>query len=138
MTLLQHIPNCAKNDIRRKVEIQLLKKSRKAIIKKVWENCPKGQAYQSTIANYVSGKKCPVCTVKRIIDGINDLITLKPRLAQEWNYAKNSNLIPSQISSNSHIKHGVYVKTGMNEKCKSKVEVQAVAVRYVQKKQNWE
>lgn len=41
--------------------------------RKVWWTCPKGHTYQSTIANRVSGRKCPVCAGKKIIDGVNDL-----------------------------------------------------------------
>ncbi len=30
------------------------------------------------------GEKCPICSGARVIEGINDLATLKPLLAQEW------------------------------------------------------
>lgn len=72
--------------------------------RKVWWTCIKGHVYQSTILNRVSGRKCPICAGKKIIDGINDLATLNPDLAQEWNYEKNENLSPNKISPNSHKK----------------------------------
>lgn len=80
--------------------------------RKVWWTCPEGHTYQSTIANRVSGRKCPVCAGKKIIDGVNDLATLNPSLAQEWDYERNQNLTPNQISPNSHKKVWWICKNG--------------------------
>ena len=84
----------------------------KGASRKVWWTCPKGHTYQSTIANRVSGRKCPVCAGKKIIDGVNDLATLNPSLAQEWDYERNQNLTPNQISPNSHKKVWWICKNG--------------------------
>ena len=40
---------------------------------------------------------CPVCSNKRIQKGYNDLETLHPEIAKEWNYEKNDGLLPSQV-----------------------------------------
>ena len=34
--------------------------------------------------------------------GINDLLTINPELAREWDYSKNPNLTPEQVTYGSH------------------------------------
>ncbi len=66
--------------------------------KVVWWKCPSGHSYDTQIAiraKYNCG--CPVCNNKRVVKGINDLETLHPELAAEWNYEKNKDLLPSQV-----------------------------------------
>ena len=70
---------------------------------KAWWNCENGHSYQSTVANRVAGRGCPICAGKKIVAGVNDLITLNPKLANEWDYDKNI-LNPQAISPNSHKK----------------------------------
>ena len=70
---------------------------------KAWWNCEKGHSYQATVANRVAGKGCPICAGKKIVAGINDLVTLNPKLASEWDYVENT-LDPQSTSPNSHKK----------------------------------
>ena len=70
--------------------------------KKVWWKCQKGHEWQSTIANRNYGTGCPYCSSKRILQGYNDLQTINPTLASEWNYEKNGDLTPTNISPNSN------------------------------------
>ena len=56
--------------------------------KKVWWKCSKGHAWQATIHDRNSGRGCPFCAGKKILKGYNDLQTLNPNLANEWNYEK--------------------------------------------------
>lgn len=70
---------------------------------KVWWKCDKGHSYQSTVANRVAGKGCPICAGKKIVTGINDLITINPRLAAEWDYENNA-MNPHATSPYSHKK----------------------------------
>ena len=70
--------------------------------KKVWWKCKKGHEWQATINNRNRGKGCPYCSGKYIIKGENDLQTVNPTLAAEWNYEKNNGLTPSDILSNSN------------------------------------
>lgn len=70
---------------------------------KAWWNCEKGHNYQATVANRVAGKGCPICAGKKIAAGINDLVTLNPNLANEWDYDINI-LNPRNTSPNSHKK----------------------------------
>ena len=55
----------------------------------VWWICELGHSYESTVNNHVKGSKCPYCKNKKVLRGYNDLLTLKPNLAKEWNYERN-------------------------------------------------
>ena len=61
---------------------------------KVWWKCSKGHEWQIEICNRTGRSKtgCPYCSNKRIIAGFNDLSSLRPNLAKEWNYEKNNGL----------------------------------------------
>ncbi len=71
---------------------------------KVWWRCEKGHSFQATVNSKTQGVKCPVCNGKQILKGFNDLETLKPSIAKEWNYAKNNNLKPSEVAPFSNKK----------------------------------
>ena len=70
--------------------------------KKVWWICNKGHEWQSTIANRNNGNGCPYCAGQYIIKGENDLQSVNPTLANEWNYEKNNGLLPQDMMSNSN------------------------------------
>lgn len=72
--------------------------------KKVWWKCSKGHEWQAYICNRTRGAKCPYCSGKYVIKGENDLATLYPDLAKEWNYKKNENLKPENFMAGSHKK----------------------------------
>ena len=58
--------------------------------KEVWWICPKGHKYQSSVYRRVSRKSgCPYCSGRNAISGVNDLSTLYPEMAKEWDYVKN-------------------------------------------------
>ncbi|MBO5286035.1 MAG: hypothetical protein J6B16_03975 [Clostridia bacterium] len=69
--------------------------------KKVWWRCSKGHEWQSTVANRNNGRGCPVCAGKKVLVGVNDLATVNPELAKEWNYDKNSNSKPEGFIAGS-------------------------------------
>lgn len=71
---------------------------------KVWWTCRKGHDYECTISNKVNGRNCPICAGKKILEGYNDLKTISPELAKEWNYEKNIDFSINEISPNSHFK----------------------------------
>ena len=71
---------------------------------KVWWKCSKGHEWQAAINSRSNGNGCPFCSGHRVIKGETDLATLKPDLAKEWNYEKNGNLNPSDISCASNKK----------------------------------
>ena len=72
--------------------------------KKVWWKCNQGHEWQATVANRNSGYGCPYCVGQKVIIGSNDLQTLNPTLAIEWNFEKNKNLVPENFTINSHKK----------------------------------
>lgn len=69
--------------------------------KTVWWKCEKGHEWQSKILNRVHGRGCPYCSGRYPIVGKNDLETVNPILAKEWNKNKNGELKPSDVLSNS-------------------------------------
>lgn len=69
--------------------------------KKVWWKCQKGHEWITSVANRSKGNGCPYCSNKIVLKGENDLQTVNPTLAQEWNHKKNGNLKPNSFSSNS-------------------------------------
>ena len=48
--------------------------------------------------------KCPYCNYDRLLTGFNDIATLYPEIAQEWDYEKNGELKPTQFTPRSHEK----------------------------------
>ncbi len=69
--------------------------------KKVWWKCSKGHEWQATIVNRNKGNKCPYCAGNKVLRGYNDLQTVNPTLAKEWNYEKNNGLVPADVTPNS-------------------------------------
>lgn len=47
---------------------------------------------------YLGRDGCPVCAGRVIIPGENDMASLFPELAREWNPEKNGTLRPSQVT----------------------------------------
>lgn len=58
--------------------------------------CSEGHMYSAPIYRRVRGCGCPVCDGKKVVPGINDFASRAPRMAEEWNYAKNK-LTPQMI-----------------------------------------
>ena len=69
--------------------------------KKVWWKCSKGHEWQTPICNRNKGTGCPYCAGHKIMIGYNDLKTINPTLAKDWNYEKNNGLTPADITPNS-------------------------------------
>ena len=65
---------------------------KKASHDKVMWKCPKGHpSYPARIANRVyKGDGCPICGGRKILVGYNDLATVYPYLAAQWDYSKNT------------------------------------------------
>lgn len=68
---------------------------------KVWWICAKGHEWQATIVSRAAGAGCPYCKGKRVIPGETDLTTTHPEIANQWNYNKNTDLTPQQVSAGS-------------------------------------
>ena len=63
--------------------------------------CEKGHRWKASASSRASGNNCPICSNQKIVSGINDLATLNPELAKEWNYEKNGKLLPSLVGVGS-------------------------------------
>lgn len=69
--------------------------------KKVWWICAEGHSWQSIVYNRSKGKGCPYCSGRRAITGINDLATVNPVVAGEWDFEKNQDLTPDVVTEGS-------------------------------------
>ena len=69
----------------------------------VWWVCPNGHEYEMPVDKRTSRNYgCPYCSGKRVLSGFNDLKTLNPLLASEWDYDKNDELSPDRVSLHSN------------------------------------
>lgn len=59
--------------------------------------------YEAQVIERTNGSGCPYCAGKRVMAGENDLETLFPDVAKEWDYGKNSGR-PSDFSAHSNKK----------------------------------
>lgn len=57
-----------------------------------------------SVANRTKGKDNPFKSNKQVLVGYNDLQSLRPDLAEEWNYERNGNLKPDMVVCGSHKK----------------------------------
>lgn len=73
--------------------------------RKIWWKCiPYGHEWEARINDRTKtghNTGCPYCANKKVMGGFNDLCTTHPRLSQEWDYAKNGELRPEQITYGS-------------------------------------
>lgn len=69
--------------------------------KMIWWICPKDHSYQSYAFNRKRGVGCPICDGKKVLIGYNDLATTNPKIAKEWDYEKNGDLKPTDITEGS-------------------------------------
>ena len=69
---------------------------------KVWWKCEKGHTWQTKVESRTGKQKvgCPYCSGYRVWAGYNDLATTHPQIAAEWNYEKNGDLKPTDVSRN--------------------------------------
>lgn len=66
-------------------------------VEEVWWKCSKGHRWKARISHRSNGVGCPICSNRKILVGYNDLASQKPELAQEWDYEKNGDLLPTQV-----------------------------------------
>ena len=72
--------------------------------KKAWWKCSKGHEWVASIVHRNNGRGCPYCSSQKVLKGFNDLQTINPNLAAEWNYEKNCGLKPEDFMPNSNKK----------------------------------
>ncbi len=54
--------------------------------------CSNGHKWSDVIHKFVKRLRCPICCNKRVLRGVNDLPTLFPNLAKEWDEEANAGL----------------------------------------------
>lgn len=69
-----------------------------------WWLCGKGHEWQAAVFSRANGSGCPVCSGIKTLEGENDLASLYPELAAEWNSERNEGLSPTQFTAGSHKK----------------------------------
>lgn len=72
--------------------------------KKVWWKCKQGHEWEATINSRDRGSGCPFCGNKKVLTGFNDLNTVYPNIANEWDYFKNTPFSPNNVVYSSHLK----------------------------------
>ena len=66
--------------------------------KKAFWKCKKGHQWEAMIANRsIRERGCPYCSHHKPIVGETDLETMYPELSLEWNYERNTGLLPSDV-----------------------------------------
>ena len=96
-------PNIAKEWDRKKNGTLKPTQIGKGSRKKVWWKCSKGHSWKAEIASRTyGGNGCPICANRKALKGYNDLQTLKPEVAEWWNYEKNGKLKPTQVTVGSN------------------------------------
>jgi hypothetical protein len=70
--------------------------------KKVWFICEQGHDYEQIVRSSLL-YSCNKCSGRLVISGENDLATLRPDIAAEWDFRKNE-LLPSEVMLGSDYK----------------------------------
>ena len=72
---------------------------------KVWWRCEKGHEWKASIISRTqNGAGCPVCAGRVAAAGENDLATLAPEIAKEWDQERNGILKPTEMTLSSNRK----------------------------------
>ena len=67
-----------------------------------WWRCENGHSWRARVLSRIRGSGCPICSGKTVIAGENDLLTLFPHLAADWDTERNGSLTPDQITPYSN------------------------------------
>jgi DNA-directed RNA polymerase subunit RPC12/RpoP len=69
--------------------------------KKVWWLGRCGHEWHAAISKRNIGRGCPYCSGKKVLSGFNDLATKVPQLIQEWDFQRNGESTPHNITFGS-------------------------------------
>lgn len=69
--------------------------------RKVWWKDELGHEWQASIANRNRGGGCPYCGSRKVLQGFNDLATINPELASQWDSERNGDLKPTDVMPRS-------------------------------------
>lgn len=99
--------------------------------RKVYWLCEKGHSHFAGVNSKARGNGCPVCADQQVLAGYNDLETLFPEIASEWDYERNAPKRPSDVlrgtarkyfwlcSSGHSFEQSVLSRTGGGQGCPS-------------------
>lgn len=65
--------------------------------KKFYWLCKKKHSHLAGINSKARGNGCPVCADQQVLAGYNDLGTLFPEIAEQWDYDKNAPVTPQEV-----------------------------------------
>lgn len=72
--------------------------------KEVWWQGKCGHKWKTKVSSRgINNSGCPYCSGTRVLPGFNDLLTLNPGLASQWDKERNS-MRPSEVTPGSHKK----------------------------------
>ncbi len=63
--------------------------------------CPEGHVWTRRLRNEVRSKGCKVCGGRFLIAGTNDLASVFPEIASQWDSESNGTLAPSEVTARS-------------------------------------
>ena len=65
---------------------------------KAWWVCEQGHEWRAIVkSRTLGGTGCPVCADRVLLQGVNDLATTHPELAEQWHPTKNGDLTPRDV-----------------------------------------
>ena len=71
--------------------------------RKAWWICNEGHRWETMIfSRTILGHNCPYCENKKVIAGYNDLASTDSDVLSRWNYEKNTDISPTEITKSSH------------------------------------
>lgn len=69
-----------------------------------WWHGPCGHEWEASTKSRSAGEKCPICSGARVIEGINDLATLRPELVKEWAISNTINPFTVSVGSKKKVR----------------------------------
>jgi len=68
----------------------------------VWWQCSQGHTWRAPVGRRTqTSTGCPVCTGRQVLAGFNDLATVDPDVAAQWDRDLNGNLTPDMVTGGS-------------------------------------
>lgn len=64
----------------------------------LWE-CEHGHTWRASLKKRMAGRGCQICSGRVVQKGFNDLATKHPLLLKEWDYEKNPDISPEDVSA---------------------------------------
>ena len=66
---------------------------------KAWWICERGHKWEAQINSRTNGERgCPYCAGKKVLEGYNDLATVNPAVLSKWDYEKNTDISPTEVT----------------------------------------